>query len=905
MPNYNQDNNEFDIEKGRELAGFILYGFLKKQIPDDEKQRLFKNLSAISLARGSNPQAVGIAYGDKLDNIEKLAEDSDSGNDHDFEADKPSIGTFGGEFNKYFGSEWDDATKLFHETYGEIADLMKEKRNKIKFPNDTVRDYYDALTVMADDMASGGWQQRIEKDPMYEYTWNMMVKMNTTTVRPDLDFDTGEFKACIANRDDMSVLSAFSDHSILEAMSGSIRVHKKFDDHIKTGDVSREELISEYEKQYDKMKKALSITKDDYNDLKNAKATENNFDEYTNGPRGYGHVLDNVDSKIKLLKAGWPAADIDYVSRTKQVIENIKHTADEKLKDYERAKKEYETAEKNGAANLEEKKREADRLKQQYDVRVKHYNLIKPVWENTIKGPLTQESRQEKLTNIENVLRNASEEINSSIIKFTIAKIHERTNEPLPEADKALMSGGIDDMFSALDSVDPMLMSSSDQFKKFKAALKSLKEKAKNLDPNDQERVQEYTEQVKKTVKLGADYQKYKRHQLLGPDGAKHKRSEREKKRVQTVDNILFKLKGLVVPGTGEKIIDRKNPQYSAYTAPDADGLLGDLVVSKNENEYDKYIRLHTGRGAMNGSKEQMVDSLSKAIGVCVMKRKKPRTKFDEKNAKKFADSAREQFQLDNLKENELAGFLGKPKELADTIDKLNKDIYGIRMSNYDEYLENMRLLYQNLEEPVPNKNTIYEKLYNAVKKAAHLPESTEDIDSEIMINEIASINHDIVNASMAQLKAQGDKFGKKCSASMLAMNMVGETSVKVKGFVKKAAIMVNRARGVTEESPGAFDLGHAKYIAVDEYDRDRLENRINRRQKGENLRELDENLLEITAEELKSANINKDNIMKQRKNMEKDSKDIKKNGEKRKPKEAPVGKKVVPASRPRRNSIG
>ncbi|SEF64806.1 hypothetical protein SAMN04487934_10227 [Eubacterium ruminantium] len=878
MPGFKSENNIFDYDKGRAMGAFVLYGLLKGQISREEADRLYKEITVYTVTAGNDSEPVGILYGQKYG---KMARDIDlNGEGHDSVKDtRPNVDLGSGDFTTYLEPVWDDAVKRSKNTYREIAALMKEKASKIKFPNPKVRDYYDSVQIMMEDLANnGGWHEKIEEDPLYEYAWNLQVKMNITAANPGVE-DDGQFSPGISFRDDYKTLAAYSETDILDALSGAVRANRKYEEALKTGKVSRNELIAEFMQEKEKLEKAVNISKKQFDKLDALDATQNDMDEFTNGTRGYAHILSSLNGKIELLNAGWPLSDISAMSRAKQVMDRLKVKYQTLKAPYDKEKKaldeEYkkvndmpiETAEQEKARNdrlseLGKKTNELNEKEKQLSGYGDYYEELKKIWEAATKGPITESTRDYCLNHFY---------INMGAMKirglkgitdrdFAERKLSERSGAELAPADKALMTGDFDEMYKCLNDVDPTFMKSSAQFKALKTALKDLANLSRGLKEDDPEQVKEYTDQIKKVGKLATKYLRYKKYEAEGPGREGHKRSDTEKQRVQTVDNILHNLKQFTVPGTDKFIIDFKDPNYSVVPNPVGDRLLGEYTVPETNDKYEQFMRLHTGGGVMNGTKKEMQDDLCKVIGAYLYKKHKPATAFDEKKINDLAKQAKEELMIKDMTEAELRGALINTETIGKTIDNQNRKIYGLEKPvDYKNYIRDMKLIYKNMVEPEPG-NKAYEKMFESLKKVAHLPDTLDGSSFDKVNKIIANANHDIMVAGQNHFKKAGiggADIENVDNYILKAMNVVADNCKHTYKYIDKIRIDVNTRRGVYGYKDGdkiAFDITNGKYFSPDTYNADTIPGTVKNRQGGKFRRELDEELLKTNAKNVRQS---------------------------------------------------
>ena len=906
MPKIKKENNIFDYNKSQNLAGVLLYGILKDHVPEKDKTRLFEKIFRIEQILSNEPELVQKVYDDKY--VQLAQDSSEYNNDHVTKSDEEHFGLLSDNMEKYYDSVWDKDVKDHKDGLRELAEIMGRKSDKIKFRNESERNFYDAMQVMLQDMATGSLRDRMVEDPIYTYPWNIQVKMSLTSVTSNLE--DGKLNIYIGEQDDMKTLEAFAPSGIFEAMAGALDVDRKFRAHIEDGSVSRNELIVAMKMEQARMEKALNISKEDFAKMKFAGATQNDRDEFTNGPRGYINEYRNLEARIQLLEAGWPAADVPAMAGTVYVMDNLlrkynsknkpylqeKAAYDKDFEDYNKMPEETEEQKKAKQEKRIELNKRSDKLRDDEETIKQYkeiYDRMKENWDLAVTEPVKEEYRSSHLANMKIELKLVDEKFkNLGSSKYFLGKLQERLEAKPTPAELALTANDEMTMYKQLNAVDPTFMSSSKQFSDLKKAMKVLAEMGNKLSPDNADDVKEYTDQVKKTAKLAATYLRYKHRQAKGPDRENHKRSDTEKQRVQTVDNILENLKRFNIPGEDNKpIIDANDPEYAVMSVDWGNRILGEYTQPVPANKYDKYMQLHTGVGVINGTREEMIDDLAKIIGAHLWKKHKPAVPFDEKKVEAFAKQAKEEMGLKLMSDNELRRALVSPASVGKVIDHQNKKIYGLtepKLTNgklndasYSQYIKDMQTVYKNMIEPEAG-NAAYKKVYESVKKIAHLPESLEGVNFDKVNTVIANANHDIMVGGYKYFKASG--VGKKMVPSdsyvFVAMNVVSEECTETSGFLTEARNTVNRRRGVKEVTKGNFDITNPKCIDIEKFTTNSIRKLVRKNQNGQYRRQLDPELAKEYAKNVRQT------IEDTQKNMAKDKNTALAAG---KSKEAPV----------------
>ena len=163
--------------------------------------------------------------------------------------------------------------------------------------------------------------------------------------------------------------------------------------------------------------------------------------------------------------------------------------------------------------------------------------------------------------------------------------------------------------------------------------------------------------------------------------------------------------------------------------------------------------------------------------------------------------------------------------------------------------------------------NAAYKKVYESVKKIAHLPESLEGVNFDKVNTVIANANHDIMVGGYSYFKASG--VGKRLvprdSYIFAAMNVVSEECTETSGFLTEARNTVNRRRGVKEVTKGNFDITNPKCIEIEKYTTNSIRKLVRKKQNGQYRRQLDPELAKEYAKNVRQT------IEDTQKNMAKD----------------------------------
>jgi hypothetical protein len=915
MPNRTKYNYyDFDANKMSEMSSFVIFGLLKDQLSEKEKIDIYKKITVCDCVRSMNAKNITAVYGEEIGGLARRLEV----NDEIMDVTEPGFSNDKGPaYNRVFTDRWDPALKMFKEGLAELAEIMKKKGARIQFRSESEKNYYDVMQLMIEDAANErSWRNRLESDIAFEYAWNTEIKINLTAARPSIDDndpDNIHFTPLIIQGEDGKVLQAVGETGMLDAVSGGIRAMRKLEDHITKGDVTRDELIREYEEQEKRLEKTLSMSKEEFEKLRKANAVQNTYDEFTNGPRGYAYVLQDVTARKELLKAGWTATDLDDIVMLRRLISATAGAikggqgAIEARKDSIAKERAQDDQKKDvsEAWTAKKEKREAARKEKEAELEVEQQQIdaakalneeLSALWDAMKAGEgLSVTERNNRLTNISLFLDRVKDNRLFIGAKNLHGRIAGKMNKELSPADKALLSENISGFVESLEAVDPKLVSSSKQFGDFKTALKELDRLKKTLDTNDPEKVEEYKDKVKEAAEKATVYLRYKTNQYKGQWKHTHKRSELEAKRVSTVDAILNGLKALTVPGTDEKIIPSKN-DYHIYEVKEERGLLGEYADASKKNPYDRIMYRYTGRGVVNGSLKKMKEAFARALTGYVLKKNNPDAPLDKEKANKLFDRINRELNIDNMTEKELREALQGPHTLQEGLNKQRSKVYApSNDASYSELIKDMKAVY-TIMNGRDKRNTYYNKVFDCVEKLAHLPEELDEVDRDKVFKLVEKTNQELFTNARERILKYPKSVDQNARFCFLILHAIGDNCPGVESLNRILINELNTARGVKKSKSGGFYLESKNYFDFDHYDRERFDKITGTM---EDKRDLSEDIERDMFDAVKPFDQKK--IREDLKGV----KDAAAQEEKKKSKETPVKESEKEEVRTRRHSIG
>jgi len=859
----------FDIQQGQWTGGSALFGLLGDTLTTKEIGSIYKKMSIMTVLR-DDPDAT-MVYGQKYEGI---AEDLSDGKEELLEREAgPIRQNFkkSGVYDHYTDERIDAPLKIYQEGMRELGAAMEKKAKTGHFASPAEQNYFFLMKGFIDDINNGTFSKKYLENPVYEYAHNMTGKIRNTAPDASVKEKDGKyiFSAHVKQKvDDFRNVRILQETGMINAMAGAMKVTEMLEDHVNGGDVGREELIAEYRLQQQRMEKALSISREKFAELNEQGVFDNDYDEFTaEGARGYGYALEDARARAEFLEAGYPASDLAAVSPFIRAMAGLKRDNNAEQKKLDEDIKTLETDLKKLAADqkklpedaapekikaLEDRKAQLDQKKEQLDQRkaaldpkLESQRLMEEAWTKVkdTSGHVTAQERTEKLQ----ALQSSAVAIRSRFTKedhLDIAAHHleQRLGAGLTLSEQALMAAQADTLYRIIDdrNVDPRLMRSSDQFKKFKEALKKLAEMEKNLDPTDKADIYLYQRQAARVAQAGNNYLRYKTKQM---SDSSHDRSKTEALRVSVVDAIVSNLKTVKVPGTGDPILNNEAKPLGVTVPETGDRVLGTQQKGSLPVDYDSYIRLHTGRAAANGTRQEMVEDLAKVMAAYMLKTAKNPVKFDLKHIHDCAEKLKEKFNLDDLDRKNLSRYLSSQSKVKDVIKEIRRDTYGLKEGvTYEKYLSQMRELYQQMAEPT--KDDTYKKLFAQVEKVAHLPEEDpEGINRDRLMEVVEGANFEILRLAEkcavenATNQENRIRLNGAAGEAMDVLSVMSDLTASSEERFQRTQERVNASRG-TETVEGDYlsvQSGGFAYVDRDDY---------GVRHFGNEVRELDENKL-------------------------------------------------------------
>ena len=793
-----------DLDNANTFASTAMFSILKDDMSDAKKKEILSSIFGIRNAEsGEEADALILMGGRNRDFI--AAAPGDPGVITELEEPRKQT-LMPGDYRVYTNPLAKRPLDEFVSSMKEFSQALDRKLKNTTFLNPSEADFFYAIKGITDILANGeSVSERAKKYTQMAYVTNIFIKFDLPAGSVSVDksgkiqLDTNGFK------DYKRMLQNLDETGMIQAMAGAFKVSDMQERYEKTGEISREELIAEYEMQAKRMEKALSLSRETYDKINTGgeKCFVNKYEELTNGDRGYVFVKEDAVTRAKLLKNGYPAEDLTALSEVQRAISELKNNAEN---------------------NKDEK-----RYQQAYDI-------LKTVWEEIYdKEVQSEEDRLQKLEALKAATAQAWVLHVGDDNQMEVAdwKLGQRLREPLKTYEKALLAKNAEEMFNQLDAADPGYISSSSQFSELKRKLKALKNLEVEHRGHLDRCVDEYRIMAKQVAEAAAKYLRFKAKQM---DGSKrgHKRSETEAKRVRVVDAILTSLNEREIPGVNnynmvegtvpgarrpskkERILDPDENKYKNSPVYQDTKRLADMGLDNLPRNVKNYIKLHTGKGAINGTLEEMKLDFTKVAAALHWQKEHPGEELNVDAIHALMPRMEKLYQISRMSEEELVNGLCDKESVElqckNTLKSLwaNEKLFKkIRNNNgieeqesyYQGSVTSARIVYRYIADP-HGKSDEYRKMFAAVKGLAHLDKNGESfLNRKQLVNKMTQWNTIAIQNALDILERTRGK-GPEGVGAMSVLSTVGlNVQERGKRLIQDAIFRVNELNGTDPDS--------------------------------------------------------------------------------------------------------
>jgi len=700
MPKLIDKYSHYEIDNIWPVASTLLLGYLGDKVSEEKKMEILHKLTLPTDVGAPNVDDVRRVFGDRYNDIMETA-DNDVVESTDNSTEMPGYMKWvqkgvGGHFKD---PRMEAPLEVFEDGMREMLELLEENEKDLDLSDPNAQNHYQMLKGMLKNSYEGTLISKMTEDPSYGTAIAMTAKIAFELGTPKYNEEEEKFYFQMRGTSTKDVLKKTADLGILEAMAGNTRVMDKLQENISNGNTSRQELLYECEEQSKRLNRVFKITEEQVEKLRGENILQNDRSEYTDGDRGIMYSVYDMKAKQELLKAGYPTEDIAPMSAYYVQMSLYNRAIDRdqaKLDDEKKSNKEPDEKTQKG---WDERQEKINNMKEAAQNMQKTWNEIT----DPEQGPLTEEKR---LANLEKMKQDFQFIIEKKVPHDPLNqfkdRIDKRMNAELSTGDRAMLAGDYNAMYEALKEADPRsLFTGSKQFKELKNSMKELAEMDQRLSAEDKKTDLTYSTKRKEVMEKAQTYLRYKNRQMNGPEGYKHKRSALEAKRVQAVDGLYNRLLADVErnsPG-----ISLTESQISIEASEKDKDLLTPMPKGEPKN-FEEYMRVHTGKGAMSGTKAEMIDDMSKVLAAQIMPRQDPPKKFDPKVIDKAAEQIRDKFNLAGMKTIDLRAALNNPESVKGMAQKQHSRTYSVEPKEYADYLADSVLVAQILNSGWSNR---------------------------------------------------------------------------------------------------------------------------------------------------------------------------------------------------------
>lgn len=809
MPNLLDKYSMYETMNNPGIASTLLWGYLGDKVSEEKKLEIMKKLSLPKLVDDGNTEDVGRIYGKRF---EKLTENNNEygAETRDVSDGLPGIGYWiqpgAGRFYTEPGME--EVLQEFDDGMRELLEVLDEHEKELDLSAPNAGNHYQILKGLMKRSYDGKMISEMTEDPSYGTAVAMTAKIAFEQGTYRYDKNKNKFAMSMDGTATKTVLDETADLGLLEAMAGNVRVHEMLSENVTNGNVSRQELLNACKEQSKRMEKVMELTDEQVEKLKQKNVLQNTRQEYTDGDRGILFSTHDMKAKQELLKAGYPVEDVRHMTAFNLQMNHYAKNAKNLQAELDADKQKYPDPDEDRKKDWDARQKKIDDMKEVAEKMRKIWNEV-----TNPGGPLTQEKRLENLRKLKTGAMLATEKgLTRNCLEQFPERMDRRMAATLTTGDKAMLAGDYTAMYNALQEADPRtLFTGSRQFKELKKSVKELAEMEQSLSPEARKNNRQFWKKKREVLEKSQTYLRYKNRQMNGPDGHKHKRSDLETKRVQAVDGVYNRLLGDLERETPNI---KLNPSEMQVFPKVADKDLLRPPVKEEPKDFDSYVRSHTGKGAMNGTREEMIDDMAKVLAAQIMMMQKPAKKFDRNMIDKAANRMKDKFYLDEISEPELKDALKDGASVKKAAQIRHRKTYGVEPEDYGNYIYEMKRLYRDMEVP-DGKDKDYQKIYDTVKKIAHLPKDpeAEGLPMQKVGKLVEQANSEIYEAMDRYIERNIKMIGPNDPKTLQVLNAMIEAAPSTQN---RGGDMVDNIR----EKKGVTDIAHPEYIEMGEYDR-------------------------------------------------------------------------------------
>ncbi len=269
-------------------------------------------------------------------------------------------------------------------------------------------------------------------------------------------------------------------------------------------------------------------------------------------------------------------------------------------------------------------------------------------------------------------------------------------------------------------------------------------------------------EEQKKAKELEAA--KLKKQQEDAKKEEENKKKLKEMEKPQEGDLLIEEDENIIPENKDNNIIVQKNnniiPQKDENNIIDEnDDIIPEKLskkdLKKQKASYDTYFKLHTGDFAGDDPKTRL-ENFAKVVTARALQQMKK--KFDVDLIHRNMAYVKEIYSLDHLKQDKLVEILQTPDSAFTAGEKIRRQAYGVKDTDWDDYVKEMKVLRDNMIAP-EKRSTEYQKLYRLIDEAAKLTETYgptgQNLSNKGMHSQFIIKNIELVNAVADYMKGK------------------------------------------------------------------------------------------------------------------------------------------------------
>ena len=198
---------------------------------------------------------------------------------------------------------------------------------------------------------------------------------------------------------------------------------------------------------------------------------------------------------------------------------------------------------------------------------------------------------------------------------------------------------------------------------------------------------------------------------------------------------------------------------------------------------YDSYMKLHTLPGGVSsfGGNKELADALAKFLAADALKNQG--VEFNIKNIHKVADEIKDLYCLDQRRKNNLYDALKRENLATQYGNKIKKELYSVKYLAFEEYVNDMKTLYQNLAAD-KNKSKEYKQFTNIVKEISEIDVSKQGFNEDVFTEANIRLIQAVKKFTAGKEKPRRDANANACFNNTMDALAIMNKYTKCEGMV-------------------------------------------------------------------------------------------------------------------------